>query len=492
MALTASTLVQETARADRAGLSAGRAGASAGPADAFAQMLQSRVAPNGAEATGPGPSAGGPEPSPVRAPAASAAQARPRVDAPLAAPSDEPVDAPAAEPAGETAAEAPRAGRPTSRAAARPAQGAASCTDAAAGDASAREVGTAEASATQAAVPGGADSLAQWLMQIGVIPALAVAPPPLRGSVGVASGGSEPGAAEDPLQAVLSGGRSTVFRLPGEEAQVLSVGRAAAEAVDLQGQPAQAQARDARLGAQAGLGLPVDAAAAQAAAALPAERFGELLLEQVGGLALPEAAPSLEAAGLAAWSAAPVAAQTLPAAPPAPVEATLQQPFDDPEARAELLLQVGRFVREGVGEARLHLNPAEMGPIQIHIAMDGNAARIDFVAAQAATRELLQSSLAALAESLGADGLTLVDSQVHAEAPRGAAGDSGGAQASASGGSGAGFGRGEAGEGRGRPGSMPVSGTAAGRAGAAQAAASASPSARPVAAPGARALDLYA
>jgi hypothetical protein len=32
------------------------------------------------------------------------------------------------------------------------------------------------------------------------------------------------------------------------------------------------------------------------------------------------------------------------------------------------MLHVSRFVSEGVREARLHLNPVEMGPIEVRIA----------------------------------------------------------------------------------------------------------------------------
>ena len=37
-------------------------------------------------------------------------------------------------------------------------------------------------------------------------------------------------------------------------------------------------------------------------------------------------------------------------------------------------------------QAELHLNPAEMGPVSIQIALDGSEARIEFGADLAATR----------------------------------------------------------------------------------------------------------
>lgn len=485
MALTASTLVQETARADRAALSAGRTGPAGGAADAFAQMLQSRVGPQGAEAAGTGPSAAVPMPQPAAtppAPSATLSADRPR---PAASTAQGASTGEGATTAADTAAEAPRAGSAAARAAARPGRGSAAGATATAGDEAVGDARGEGGPAPQTAVPTGADSLAQWLMQIGVIPALAVAAPPASG--GAAGGGEPVPTSDEPALALLAGGRPTVFRRPGDDAMAMSLGRAVADAADGRGGPVAPDSREPGAGVAFEPSRSIDAAVAPPASALPAERFGELLLEQGGGLAGPETAPTLEAAGLAAWSAAPTTSPAASTATPTVVEATLSQPFDDPEARAELLLQVGRFVREGIGEARLHLNPAEMGPIQIHIAMDGQAARIDFVAAQAATRELLQSSLAALAESLGADGLTLVDSQVHAEMPRS---DAAGAQTSSSGGSG--FGRGGPGDDRGRSAPPPSAGPAARGTGASEGPVAASSSVRSAASSGAPALDLYA
>lgn len=60
-----------------------------------------------------------------------------------------------------------------------------------------------------------------------------------------------------------------------------------------------------------------------------------------------------------------------------------------------------------VHEARLNLNPAEMGPIAIRIALDGKHAQVDFAAASGATRQALQDSMPALASALHGAGLTL-------------------------------------------------------------------------------------
>jgi hypothetical protein len=87
------------------------------------------------------------------------------------------------------------------------------------------------------------------------------------------------------------------------------------------------------------------------------------------------------------------------------------------------------LVRDGIEQAQLRLNPADMGPITVQIRIDGTQAQIDFAAAQAATRDALQDAVPALAGALREAGLTLAGGGVferprdpQSEPPRGAAG----------------------------------------------------------------------
>jgi flagellar hook-length control protein FliK len=81
--------------------------------------------------------------------------------------------------------------------------------------------------------------------------------------------------------------------------------------------------------------------------------------------------------------------------------------MDSPDFAPALGLQVSILVREGVQEARLHLNPAEMGPIAVQIALEGQNAQVHFQADHAATREALQASLPELAAALQDNGFML-------------------------------------------------------------------------------------
>jgi len=60
-----------------------------------------------------------------------------------------------------------------------------------------------------------------------------------------------------------------------------------------------------------------------------------------------------------------------------------------------------------VEHAELHLNPADMGPVSVQIAIEGTQARIDFGADVASTRQAIEASLPELASALRDAGLTL-------------------------------------------------------------------------------------
>ena len=76
---------------------------------------------------------------------------------------------------------------------------------------------------------------------------------------------------------------------------------------------------------------------------------------------------------------------------PAPGSGQFAQAFAD-----QVAVWVGSARADGPMTAELRLNPAEMGPINIKIAVDGQAARIDFAATALGTRQAIESSLGQL------------------------------------------------------------------------------------------------
>jgi hypothetical protein len=124
----------------------------------------------------------------------------------------------------------------------------------------------------------------------------------------------------------------------------------------------------------------------------------------------------------------PGAALASAPAPTTPVDAALPAPLNGPDFAPALGTQIAHFARNGIEHARLQLNPAEMGPIAVQVAMDGQQVRVDLVAEIAATRQALEQSLPALAGALRDAGFTLTGGGVFQHARDGShAGESRGA-----------------------------------------------------------------
>jgi hypothetical protein len=99
------------------------------------------------------------------------------------------------------------------------------------------------------------------------------------------------------------------------------------------------------------------------------------------------------------------------------VQAELRAVVGSEEFAPALGSQLSVFVRDGIEHAQLKLHPAELGPIEVRIDVEGGRAQVDFSAAQALTRQALQDAVPALASALREAGLTLTGGGVF-EQPR--------------------------------------------------------------------------
>ncbi|KQW51860.1 MULTISPECIES: flagellar hook-length control protein FliK [unclassified Roseateles] len=136
------------------------------------------------------------------------------------------------------------------------------------------------------------------------------------------------------------------------------------------------------------------------------------------------AGPSTPQAGEApTLSFAAVLGQALPVAAPtaAPVGANgqVQAPVHSSAFAPELGAQVSLLAVDGVQQAELQLNPADMGPVSVQIVVDGSQAHVSFHAAEAETRQALEQSLPDLAAALQGQGLTLSGGGVFQQAAKG-------------------------------------------------------------------------
>lgn len=103
-------------------------------------------------------------------------------------------------------------------------------------------------------------------------------------------------------------------------------------------------------------------------------------------------------------------------------QASLPVPLNAPDFSQKLADQVSLWVRQvpqdGPMTAELHLNPAEMGPINVKISLDGSAAQIDFAAAAQETRQAIEASLSTLSTALNDVGLSLSGGGVSSQTPQ--------------------------------------------------------------------------
>ena len=133
---------------------------------------------------------------------------------------------------------------------------------------------------------------------------------------------------------------------------------------------------------------------------------------------LPTASNFLGNAAAAAAATATTTASS-PASAQAPAEAHLPAAPGSAQFGAQLGAQISTFVRDGIEHARLHLNPAEMGPVSVQIQLDGQTALVRFSAENAHTRHALEQALPLLAGSLREAGLTLSGGGVFEQAHHG-------------------------------------------------------------------------
>jgi flagellar hook-length control protein FliK len=133
-----------------------------------------------------------------------------------------------------------------------------------------------------------------------------------------------------------------------------------------------------------------------------------------GESAKAEVAALNAAVGANAALSAPVAAKPAEAAAATPVHVPV--PVTSPEFPQALGVQISVLARDGIQQAELHLNPAEMGPLSIKIAIEGSQAQVNFGADSAVTRNAIENGLPELATALREAGFTLSGGGVHQQA----------------------------------------------------------------------------
>lgn len=97
-----------------------------------------------------------------------------------------------------------------------------------------------------------------------------------------------------------------------------------------------------------------------------------------------------------------------------PYSTTVMTGLDDVEWGQEVSQKVVWLTGKAIQSAEIHLNPAELGPIDVKISVQNDAASVTFNAHNASVREMLESNVVRLREMMETNGVDLQEVNVDA------------------------------------------------------------------------------
>lgn len=102
-----------------------------------------------------------------------------------------------------------------------------------------------------------------------------------------------------------------------------------------------------------------------------------------------------------------------------PVRLSVNAPMEQSSRWAsELGDRLAWVASSRLSAATLQMNPAQLGPIEVRIVLNGDQANVSFAAVQPQTRDAIQQALPTLASSFSAQGLSLGQTSVGSENPQ--------------------------------------------------------------------------
>ena len=116
--------------------------------------------------------------------------------------------------------------------------------------------------------------------------------------------------------------------------------------------------------------------------------------------------------GVTAMAAVAAADPAVAPAAPASVAVTIATPVHSPYFAEETAQQVTWLTTHGIEQARIHVTPADLGPIEIRIAIEDGEALINFAVTHPESAAAIEDALPRLREMLAAGGITLGQTSV--------------------------------------------------------------------------------
>jgi flagellar hook-length control protein FliK len=119
-------------------------------------------------------------------------------------------------------------------------------------------------------------------------------------------------------------------------------------------------------------------------------------------------------------STAAIGMPNAPAAtsPSAATQATVATPLHQPQWADDFSQKVTWIASQRSQSAELHLNPAQLGPLEVSLKLNGDQATLQFTSAHAAVREAIEQSIPRLRDMLADSGISLGNTTVSDQAPR--------------------------------------------------------------------------
>ncbi len=110
--------------------------------------------------------------------------------------------------------------------------------------------------------------------------------------------------------------------------------------------------------------------------------------------------------------------QTAGATHTAVAQATVSTPLHQPQWGEDFSQKVTWLATQRTQSAELHLNPAQLGPLEISLKLHGDQATLQFTSAHAAVRDAIEQSIPRLRDMLADSGISLGNTTVSDQAPR--------------------------------------------------------------------------
>ncbi len=249
------------------------------------------------------------------------------------------------------------------------------------------------------AVPSDPGSAAWWAQRMRM-PASSARTGAAAASAGLLRAGDRhaaPGAAEglESLEGLAGGDERSTHANPSAKGPAAHAENGFRQAIDAAGERMETQSADTAINA------PSRSDVGPAMSADVASKAAERAAAACGGTALNTLVPA-DGLSAARTDQAPLTPE--PAALPS---RDIAPPVTSPAFAPALGEVMTLLLSEGTHEARLQLNPQELGPVTVKIELDGAQARVHFVAGAAEARDALQAAMPLLQQALQESGLSL-------------------------------------------------------------------------------------